>query len=441
MLPSDGPTVVDFLENAMGASTEELLRMIRATPELALRQLDEVYALLEDTWVDANLQEQRSHEKRGELWPILPSVSVDVVGLARALRADQPQLGRSSASRKTKIVTQSLLLYAHGTHMPNPLLVERADLTPEARFLTAVTDICVLAPLIRGGATRVHKPLPDPLSLVSEEVRDRMDEWGARLGRAIRAFEGHRQVLHQGLLRKAGDALLSRALANILDFSHRDAQVKGSLLFPTEYDGATLSMIASDLGGVPDSEHPEAIRLNQLMRLSLPGLSALELRDMVNIRSDESFGVFRSDIADAMTDADADIERGALDMAIRTVAEHMDAGLAKLNATTKKGLLKEATVPDLVGWGVGAAAATSVEGWKGFVATLLGKAAVDVFMQRPTAGQRALRSHYVELGTGSLKLENSGTFTAPETTDLREMYTGRSEGRRRILQRLREEPS
>ena len=109
------------------------------------------------------------------------------------------------------------------------------------------------------------------------------------------------------------------------------------------------------------------------MRLSLPGLSELELRDMVNIRSDESFGVFRSDIAAAMTDADADIERGALDMAIRTVAEHMDAGSAKLNATTKKGLLKEATVPDLVGWGVGAAAATSVEGWKGFVATLLGK--------------------------------------------------------------------
>ena len=66
----------------MGMSTDELLRMIRATPELALRQLDEVYALLEDTWIDADLQEQRSHEKQGELWPILPSVSVDVVGLA-----------------------------------------------------------------------------------------------------------------------------------------------------------------------------------------------------------------------------------------------------------------------------------------------------------------------------------------------------------------------
>jgi hypothetical protein len=437
MLPSNGPTVVDFLENAMGASTVELLRVIRATPELALRQLDTVYALLQDTWIDADLQEQRTHEKWGELWPVLPSVSVDVVALARAFRTDQQRLGSSSASRKTKIVTQSLLLYAHGTHMPNPLLVERPDLTPEARFLTAVTDICVLAPLIRGGISRVHKPLPDPLSLVSEDARDRMDDWGARLGRAIRGFEGHRQVLQQGLLRKAGDALLSRALANILDFNHRDAQVKGSLLFPTEYDGATLSMIASELGGVPGSEHPENIRLNQLIRLSLPGLSGLELRDMVNIRSDESFGVFRSDIADAMTDANGDIERGALDM----VAEHMDAGLAKLNATTRTGALRDATVPDLVGWGVGAAAATSIAGWQGFVAALLGKAAAEVFMQRPTTGQRALRSHYVELGTGSLKLEKGWTFTAPETTDLREMHTSRSEGRRRILQRLREDPS
>ena len=124
-------------------------------------------------------------------------------------------------------------------------------------------------------------------------------------------------------------------------------------------------------------------------------------------------------------------------MAIRTVAEHMDLGLTRLNASTKKGLLQEATVPDLVGWGVGAAVATSVAGWKGFVATLLGKAAAEIALQRPTAGQRALRSHYVELGTGSLKLQKGGTFTAPETTDLREMHIDRSEARRKLLERLR----
>jgi hypothetical protein len=441
MRTTSAPTVVDFLENAMAASTVDIQAMIRATPELVLRRLDEVQALLEDTWVDPDLHEQRSHEKRGELWPVLPSVSVDVIGLARALRADQPKLGRSSASRRTKIVAQSLLLYAHGTHMPNPLLAKREDLTSEARFLTAVSDICVLAPLIRGGVMRVHKPLDDPLALVPEDLRDRMDDWGARLGIAIRAFEGHRQILHQGLLRKAGDALLSRALGNILDLNHREAKVTGSLLFPTEYDRATLSMLAGELGVCAESEHPELIRLNQLVRLSLPGLSAVELRDMVNIRSDESFGVFRSDVADAMTVADADIERGAMDMAIRVVAEHMDAGLARLNATTSRGLLKEATVPNVVGWGVGAAAAMSVAGWQGFVATLLGRTAAKVALDRPTSGQRALRSHYVELGSGSLKFGENGEFSAPETTDLREMHTDRSDARRKILGRLRKDSS
>lgn len=422
----------------MSGSTEEILRVVRATPELALRQLDEVYALLEDTWSDTHLQDQRADEGQGELWPVLPSVSADVVELARAMRTEQTRLGRSSASRKTKLVVQSLLLYAHGTHMPNPLSAERVDLTPEARFLTAVTDICVLAPLIRAGVIRVHMPLPDPLKIVTEDVQQLLDDWGARLGRAIRAFEGHRQVLHQGLLRKAGDALLSRALANIVDFSHREAKPMGSLLFPTEYDRATLSMIASEFGGSPDAATPETIRLSQLARLSLPGLDALDLREMVNIRSDESFGVFRSDIANAMTDADADIERGAFDAAVRKVAEHMDAGVAKLNATTRRGVLRDATVPDLVGWGVGAAAATSIAGWKGLVATLLGKAAAEFVMQRPTAGQQALRSHYVELGTRSLKLGAAMTFSAPAETDLSEMHTDRSEARRQLLQRLRE---
>jgi hypothetical protein len=425
----------------MGAPTDELLRMIRATPELALRHLDDVYSLLEETWFDPDLQEQRTHEKHGELWPVLPSVSVDVVGLARALRNDRPRLGRSSDSRRTKIVTQSLLLYAHGTHMPNPLLVDRPDLTPEARFLNAVSDICLLAPLIRGDVTRVHKPLPDPLTLLPPDVRDQMEEWGARLGLAMRSFEGHRQVLHQGLLRQAGDALLSRALANIADFSHRDERVKGSLLFPTEYDSATLSMIAKKFGGASRDDDPDTIRFNRLVRLSLPGLNVLSVRKMVDIRSDESFGMFRSDVANAMTDADEDIQRGSMDKAIRTVAEHMDAGVARLNATTAKGFLKNATVPDLVGWGVGAAAATSVEGWKGLVATVLGKTAAQAFMQQSTAGQQALRSHYVELGTGSLRLEKGEKFTVPEETDLGEMHTARSEGRRNLLRRLRENES
>jgi hypothetical protein len=439
MLSPERPTIVDFLENAMSASTEEISRVVRATPELAVRRMDETYALLEDTWIDSELEEQRASELRGELWPVLPSMSVDVVGLARAKRQDQPQLGRSSASRKTKVITQSLLLYAHGIHMPNPLLVQRTDLTPKARFLNAVADICVLAPLIRGGVARIHKPLADPLSMVTDEVRDKMDDWGGRLGRAMRAYEGHRQVLHQGLLRQGGDALLSRALANILDFSHRGEEIRGSLLFPTEYDSATLSMIAEEFGAVPGSQRPETIRLNQLVRLSLPGLNALELRDMVNIRSDDSFGVFRADIADAMTNADSDIERGALDLATRTIAEHMDAGLAKLNTTTRAGLLKETTIPDLIGWGVGAASAVSLAGWQGFVATLFGKAAADLVMQRPTVGQRALSSHYVELGTSSLNFQKGGTFVAPAETDLREMHTDRSEARRRLLQRLRED--
>jgi hypothetical protein len=70
----------------------------------------------------------------------------------------------------------------------------------------------------------------------------------------------------------------------------------------------------------------------------------LKLRDMVAIRDDDSFGVFRSDMNTALVDADTDVRSGRIDMARRVVGEHMDAGLPKLNASTRRGIIGDATL-------------------------------------------------------------------------------------------------
>lgn len=119
-------------------------------------------------------------------------------------------------------------------------------------------------------------------------------------------------------------------------------------------------------------------------------------------------------------------------VARRVMAEHMDAGVAKLNGQTRGGILRDVTLGNVVTWGIGVAAAGSFDGIRGLIAGLLGGLAVEYATESPTAGRRALRRHYVELGTGSVAERETVDFSSFSTDELWGNHRGRD---RRIARR------
>lgn len=402
---TNAPTLVDFVENALGASAAEILSMVRTRPDQLLARREELLSLLDQTWADTDLEQQQRKEAPGELWPVLPRSAPDVMSLAKTRATSDARFGTPGrAAEASRRDIQSLLLYAHGLHLPNPL--RRDEGLDDPTFLNALGEICILSPLITDQVVRVYAPRPAPELDLSHDQTEALDQLASHIGLALMSYEGNRQM-HQGHLRAAADILVARALDRLFDVASRNPGAPGSLLMPTPYDAPAVRAVLQTLstvfaqGDVADVR-PDEMRFAQLLALKLPGLAALNLNDMVSIRDDDSFGVFRTDVSAALIDADADIQSERIDMARRTVAEHMDAGLARLHAQTKKGLLADATIGDVVGWGLGAALAASLAGLQATLAALVGKVATDVVRKTPSPGRRALRAHYVELGTPSL---------------------------------------
>jgi hypothetical protein len=403
---TEGPSLVDFVENAFESDVDELYRLLKVNPHVVLARRQEVLGLMSDTWAGPALSEQRSAEGLGELWPVLPRSAPDVVALARSVFDSDARLGtprRAAAAAQRHV--QSLLLYAHGVHLPNPLRLSEAVADDGREFLRALSQLCSLAPLIRAGVVRVFEPEPAPRLPVEGERGEALDQLAAHIGLALMSYEGNRQM-HRGYLRKAADVLVERAVEHLLDLMQRSTNDRGSLLLPTIYDkpavAALLGVTSEHVDALPNDEDAHRVRLDQLAQLQLPGLVNLDLRHMASIRDDNSFGVFRSDMATALIDADADLRKGRLDAARLTVGEHMDAGLARFHAGTRSGVLKDALLGRAVGWGVGAALAASLAGLQGFLMGLLG-GAIDLSRKWPTDAERALRAHFVELGATSLK--------------------------------------
>lgn len=407
-------TLVDFLENALGCGIQEVEESLRMRPELIVHKRSEILGLLEDTWSGQSLADQRRLEQDGELWPALPRNAPDVVALARTVRRSERRFGTSRrAADASRREIQGLLLYAHGVYLPNPLRLHDLSIDDDREFLRAIRQVCTLAPLINGGVVRVVEPEARPAFASGQRESETFDQLSTQIGFALKSYEGTTpQSMHEDLLRRAADVLLERALEHLVDLGSRvEDGVTGSLLLQTPYEAAAIEALLNAFGEkegwVRSDRDPDILRLDQLVNLSLPGLVDLALRDMVSIRDDESFGVFRTDIASALRDADSDVRAGNLATAQRIVAEHMDAGVARLNARTRSGVLADATLADALGWALGAAVAGSLAGLKALVATLVGGAAANVASNWPSAGERALRAHYVELGTPSLQMAPS----------------------------------
>jgi hypothetical protein len=426
------PTIVDFVENAFGASVADVGTLLRTHPDEALRRQEEITGLFHDTWRGPTLEENRATEK-GELWPRLPDMVTDVLAIADMRVNESLRYGRAGAgSEAVARELQALLLYAHGLHVPSPLARRRGEPITSREFLHAIAQVCSLAPLIRGGVVRVYEPSVPPASPAAD-VAEALEELKRHIGLALMSFEAL-DDMDQGRLYEAGAALVDRAARVVLEDESGGAQ--GTILFPTQYDRAALAALARTLANPNAPTEPsstdELLRLELLQTLELPGLESLPLTEMVSIRSDDSFGVFRTDITSALRDVDADVRDGRLEAARRVMAEHMDAGVARLNGKTRRGILREVTLRNSVGWGIGAAIAGSVAGLQGLIGTLLGGLAVGYATEGPSAGRRALRRHYVELGTAGLSKRVKPVDFATFTTD--ELW-GHHRGRGRRVER------
>lgn len=439
-------SIVDFTENAFGSSLDEIAKAVRHRPDELLRRKETVLGLLEDAWLPQPLFQSREVEKPGEVWPVLPRSAPDPLDAVNLRLIHSSTYGTSARSANaSQRDIQSLLLYAHGVHLPNPY--RYVDDNESSAFLRAVAQICVLGPLIQGGVVRIFDPGDGVQDKLSNDQRDAVEALAAHIGLALMSYESAR--LNQGSLKMAADILVARAFDHMDQLAASSDLRPGSLLLPTAYDGPAMNAVVAILNNlgleyseVQPSKHQ--LRLSQLVRMQLPGLANLDLRDMVHVRDDSSFGVFRTSMAAALADVETDVSEGRIEAARRTVGEHMDAGLAQLRVDTKKGVLGDATIGDAIGWGLGAAVAGSIAGWLGALSALVGGAGTELVRKSPSKAQQALRSHYVELGTASLRVvdEPSIDFLQFSTDALWGPALGetrRVSGRRRIVGDLLDE--
>lgn len=435
------PTIIDFLENAFASSIHDIDELVTVRPDEILRRQADVLTLLEDAWQPSSLEQNRAREGVGELWPRLPDVVTDVLTLAKNRSASSLRYGRPrSSAEAVKHDMQALLLYAHGVHVASPLALPTANLERNTRvFLHAVAQLCALAPLIRGEVVKVYEPTPRAAQ-PSIEVASALEDLKQHLGLALLSFEDLANM-NQNVLYEAGAALIDRAASVLLDDENTGANA--TILFPTRYDKPALDALVKALQSSPQLKPANShdLRLDLLQRMRLPGLSEVPLGDMVAIRTDDSFGIFRSDVASALNEVDGDIVLGSLDSARRVMAEHMDAGVARLNDKTRKGLLGDVTLSNAITWGIGAAVAQSFAGLQGLIATLVGGASVAFARESPSKGRRALRRHYVELGSSSLAAREDdaidfATFSTDELWGHHRGRTRRGQRQTEIVDRL-----
>lgn len=426
-------TIVDFIENAFGASVADISELVRTHPDEVLRRQPAVAELLHDTWRGPTLAENRESEKLGELWPRLPDTVTDVLAVADMRASGSLRFGRAGANSQTvKREIQALLLYAHGIHVPSPLSGRDREAPTSKEFLHGLAQLCELEPLIRGGVVRVYEPAMR-VGSPSAETTERLEELKQNIGLALLSFQDL-DNMNQGRLYEAGAALVDRASRVLLE--DESDGVPGTILFPTEYDRAALEALADILSmpGDADRSKPsrDILRLDLLLAMQLPGLSSLPLKEMLAIRSDDSFGIFRTDVTAALQGVDGDVRSGDVDAARRIMAEHMDAGVARLNGRTSRGILRDVTVSNSVRWGIGAALAGSVAGIQGLIVALLGGLTASAVTEVPHAGRRALRRHYVELGSKGLDSKTEPVDFSTFSTD--ELW-GHHRGRPRRIER------
>jgi hypothetical protein len=131
-------------------------------------------------------------------------------------------------------------------------------------------------------------------------------------------------------------------------------------------------------------------RLTELARLQLPGVGALKPSDMVSVREFDQFVGFRRDIRRAL---ELSAEERRIDDARSAFQEEMRGALNRLSPKSGLGVIEDTTAGDAVAWAVGAIVGWSIDGWRGSLAGLAGKAAFEVVRSRRRT--KPLLNHYI----------------------------------------------
>lgn len=141
-------------------------------------------------------------------------------------------------------------------------------------------------------------------------------------------------------------------------------------------------------------EGGEQSRLQELLRVQLPGVQRVRTAEMARLRADESMDAFRSTMRLAL---DASAQEDSLAAARRICVEESRRALRNLESTGFGRTLRESVGGDLAGLTMGALAGWSVDGWRGSLGAVVGTALWQSATLRPSPGARSLRHHYTEL--------------------------------------------
>ncbi len=383
-------TIIDFLENALEGSAEELLVLAEERPGVLLARRDAFWGTWETSWRPLALSEL-PRAASDELRPMYARGLLSTSGVLSSYYVDDT--AHAAAAREVK----ALLLYAHGTVVVNPLSpwfsVGDAGPVAEGRpdgmsFVRALQSLLELAELVRAGTVQVVEPPP---------VTWRSD---VDLEAALRAHGGSTMLAAAGWDQWEAHGRTKDALARLLALALLDPEDRaGALAVRAEEQDTVLVDLVRHVATHLDpglALPAEQARLTALMRLSLPGVDGLRPADMTLVREDDHFIRFRNDMRLALAAADDALAGGDLTTARNDVVEHMTARAAELRGAKVTTRFWGATSSALVGWGVGAAVG-GLAGWKAALLGLLTRGIYDTAQSRPSRGEAALLQHYVAL--------------------------------------------
>lgn len=403
MTPAENPvpTMVDFIENYFGSSAEDVLSRIDDAQPI----LDDGLPFLE-LLRDQALTGAASPLRPGEL---RPAVGHSINDIARGgILLDAPS-GNSirNGSADFSLDVRSLLLYAHSAVIADPFgdaisLVGGAgtatvktgasgsDLDP----IYGIEVICRLAPLIRAHvvlvAPALGKPSRDDVTRLESLLADLIPRVAIEL-----AQRGDLSFSDQADLYLRSRTLAERFLRQE-DLLSSLAGNRATRLISCAAEASALPSLAAlraqpaDIGGDPWT-------LSELMRLRLRGAGAIRLSDMVKIRDDAAFTVFREDMAAAVSASASRVDPFDDYTQAAVIADEMRGAAQRLQLETRRSTVLSATLGDAVAWAVGATIGGAVDGWRGAGIGLAANAAAALTTSGPTPSTRALRNHYVEL--------------------------------------------
>ena len=444
-----GGLLIEFIENFFAGSTGEVADSLLTRLPYFVRRKQEFL----DLYTYQSLSPQLHALKSLEPGEIRPLVTHSLGDIANAPLLDPDALNRRLGFTREDEVTfqiQSLLLYADGVAIRDPFIASAGFVRAakggyalrldneisDSDFVNALKLICRLADLIRGQVVRFFVPPDLPIagdlrSLALARI----------INKTARALAS--ETLDQEDLLTRGALLTERALHQLACVSDPSVST-GTVFLPNLSDGAVLDVILDEVEELvveaaalraPEMAHIR--NLANLLRLSLPGIPDIRLREVVQIRQDESFATFRGDVRGALLVADDFLKGDDLTSARTAVRDHMRGASERLKHRTRRGVLADTLAGDLVGWGAGVVVAQALAGWQAALATLFGKAVTEVLRDREKPAAKARAKHYLALSQAKTAWHNDTDPTGEPGS--RDLSVRRQEARQSVLRLLGQE--